>query len=180
MATVPFATDNSTVPVVDADARTFWYAGNFVQVPVDSADTDGRFAVVETVARPGSEPPLHVHHREDETFIVIEGEVQVTCGGKDYRLGAGDVKFAPRGIPHTFRILTPEARMVNVITPGGFENFFRTLGWPAGVGAMPPAGSRRRSIAWPRWRASSASNWRNHAASFAPNGPLRQLPNRRE
>ena len=45
--------------------------------------------------------------------------------------------FLPRGIPHTFRIKSPVARMLNYITPGGFENFFSTIGTPATSFELP-------------------------------------------
>jgi quercetin dioxygenase-like cupin family protein len=116
------------------NARELWYLGNRMKIHVDSADTNGQFALIETTIFPGSEPPMHMHTNEDETFLVLEGRLKLIVDGLEYVLNEGESKFAPRGIPHTFQILTPVARTMGVITPGGFEDFFRMLGEPAADG----------------------------------------------
>ena len=136
--------DNQAVQTVAPDARSFWYSGNLMKVLVDSRETAGQLAIVQSIAQPGFEPPLHVHSREDETFIVVEGLLQVTCGGEDHLLRSGQAIFAPRGIPHTFRVQGAQVRMITVITPGGFENFFRALALPDEDGQSPA----------PSWRPS--------------------------
>jgi hypothetical protein len=78
---------------------------------------------------PGGGPPPHIHHREDETFQILEGEYEWTVGGKTFVAKKGATIFAPRGIPHTHRYLgqTP-GRLMCVITPAGFEGFFEEIG----------------------------------------------------
>jgi quercetin dioxygenase-like cupin family protein len=73
----------------------------------------------------GGGPPPHIHHREDETFQILEGEYEFTVAGQTFVAGKGATIFAPRGIPHTYRYLgqTP-GRLMCVITPAGFEGFF--------------------------------------------------------
>ena len=86
-------------------------------------------AVVETHDQPGGGPPPHIHHREDETFQILEGEYEFSVAGKTIRACQGDTLFAPRDIPHTYRYVgkTP-GRLLTVITPAGFEGFFEEIG----------------------------------------------------
>src|SRR5262249_10432053 len=111
--------------------NTYEYAGGTITVLIDSVDTAGAFALIEVMQKPGAEPPLHVHDREDETFYVMEGESAVWVGGEVHPLKAGESIFLPRGVPHTFRVRSEVARALNFISPGGFEDWFRMLGTPA-------------------------------------------------
>jgi hypothetical protein len=86
-------------------------------------------SAVESHDVPGGGPPPHIHHREDETFKILEGEYEWTVGGKTFIAKAGATIFAPRGIPHTYRYLGKTAgRLMCVITPSGFEGFFEEIG----------------------------------------------------
>jgi quercetin dioxygenase-like cupin family protein len=111
--------------------NTYTYAGGTISILVAGEDTGGAFALIEANLQPGSEPPLHVHEREDELFYILEGSVRVIVGGRVHELASGESIFLPRGIPHTFRIQSERARSLNVITPAGFETWFRTIGTPA-------------------------------------------------
>jgi quercetin dioxygenase-like cupin family protein len=113
-------------------ARSIWYNGTLMTTHVDSADTNGAFALLEMAAQTGGEPPMHVHDREDELFYVLEGELKVFRGYEELILRQGDAGFLPRRIPHTFKITSSSARFLVQVTPGGFENYFRELGEPAG------------------------------------------------
>jgi quercetin dioxygenase-like cupin family protein len=123
--------------VLAGNARDLWFLGNSVKVHKDGADTGGQFALIETRLKPGSEPPMHVHQHEDETFLVLEGQLKLTVGGEELILHPGESAFAPRQVPHTFQILTPEVHTIGVITPAGFEEFFRALGEPKQDGRGP-------------------------------------------
>ncbi|HEY2013562.1 MAG TPA: quercetin 2,3-dioxygenase [Bryobacteraceae bacterium] len=130
MATKQIAFTDDIDRVVRLQARSIWYMGSCIKIHADAADTNGQFALLEVLMKPGSEPPLHYHENEDEFFLVLEGELAVTCDGKERILRPGESIFLPRRIPHTFRILTSVARTIGIVTPAGFEDFFRTLGQP--------------------------------------------------
>jgi mannose-6-phosphate isomerase-like protein (cupin superfamily) len=81
--------------------------------------TAGAYAVVEAFVPPGGGPPAHVHRREDEAFLVVEGEFEFNLGGKRVRLNAGGFIFGPRGVPHAFKSVGPTAgRMIGTRLPG--------------------------------------------------------------
>ena len=91
--------------------------------------TGGAFSVVEHPLDPKRLIPPHIHYKEDELSYVVSGQIGVRIGDQDYLAGPGDYVFKPRGIPHTFWNAGPEpARLLEVIWPAGFEDFFAALG----------------------------------------------------
>lgn len=86
----------------------------------------------------GCEPPLHIHHREDEWLYVVEGRITAFVDGRELELAAGDLGCLPRGVPHTYAVDTGTARMLAVNSPGGFVGMFGDVERAIG-GAMPAA-----------------------------------------
>src|SRR4051794_17089726 len=111
--------------------NTYAYGNGFITILAGGEDTGGAFGLFESILKPGSEPPLHVHEREDELLYILEGDVRVKVGDKVHSLSAGDTIFLPRGVPHTFRIKSAVARGLTYLSPAGFVNWFRTIGAPA-------------------------------------------------
>ena len=108
-------------------------AVNILGIPmlirIHGRDTNGVVSAVESHDVPGGGPPPHIHHREDETFQILEGDYEFTVAGKSFAARPGTTIFAPRGIPHTYRYLgTTPGRLLCVITPSGFEGFFEEIG----------------------------------------------------
>ncbi len=122
------------MPATIEALRAFRYMGSDMKIHADSSDSAGKCAVIEVTTYPGCEPPLHIHDDFDELFIVIEGQMKVIRAGVETILGPGESAIVKRGTPHTFKVLTPTLRSIGVITPGGFEDFFRTL-----AGDTPPS-----------------------------------------
>ena len=98
-------------------------------IRIHGRDTGGALSVVESHDVPGGGPPPHIHHREDETFQILEGDYEFMVGGTTILAKPGTTLFAPRGVAHTYRYLgqTP-GRLMCVITPSGFEGFFEEIG----------------------------------------------------
>ncbi len=113
-----------------------------------ATETGGSVAVVEHPLAPGTlAAPPHRHQNEDEASYVLEGTVTVEIGESVIRAGAGSLIFKPRGIFHTFWNDTDEpARILEIITPGGFEKYFEEVAVLAELGA-PPDDPRRRELA---------------------------------
>jgi mannose-6-phosphate isomerase-like protein (cupin superfamily) len=116
-----------------------WFFGMLAEVKASAADTNGQYTLVEVTAPAGLEAPWHVHHTEDEGFLVLEGSVTVVVGDETVELAAGQHGFGPRGIPHTFTIGPDGARMLWVLTPGGFEDLVEAASVPATARTLPPA-----------------------------------------
>jgi quercetin dioxygenase-like cupin family protein len=100
-----------------------------VRFMIDGETTGGAFSLVEHPLPPralGS--PLHTHRNEDEYSYVVEGRVGVQLGDKVVEAGPGDLVFKPRGQQHAFWNAGDEAaRLLEIISPAGFENYFREL-----------------------------------------------------
>jgi len=92
-------------------------------------DTGGRFAVVEHPLAPGIlAGPSHIHHKEDETSYVLEGEIMAQIGDRLIQAPVGTLIFKPKGLPHTFwNQGSAPARILEIISPAGFEKYFEEL-----------------------------------------------------
>ncbi|MDO6435784.1 cupin domain-containing protein [Cyclobacterium sp. 1_MG-2023] len=86
--------------------------------------------IVEWVdnVEPGVGIPPHVHSKEDEIFRIIEGEIEIMVGGNTSILKAGDVAYAPKNIPHSWKVVgTNKAKMITSAFPAGIEHMFQQL-----------------------------------------------------
>lgn len=102
--------------------------GDSVFLKIGGQETGGRYALIEDVTPPGGGTPLHVHHREDEGFYVLEGDYLFEADGHRYQVRAGDFVFIPRDIPHRFRnIGKTNGTMLLTLEPAGLEIFFEEL-----------------------------------------------------
>jgi mannose-6-phosphate isomerase-like protein (cupin superfamily) len=120
----------------EGEAR--WFFGTLATIKLTSERTGGEMTVLEVLAPAGLSAPLHVHYHEDETFWILEGEVTFEVGDERIVAGPGDCVFGPRDIPHRFEIGDEDARMIWVLTPGGFDEFVLAASEPAGELAPPP------------------------------------------
>ncbi|HYI20415.1 MAG TPA: cupin domain-containing protein [Solirubrobacteraceae bacterium] len=116
-----------------------WFFGMLATPRATAAETGGQYSVMEILAPPGLGTPLHVHYNEDEGFYVLEGSVTITVGDELVELGPGQHAFGPRNIPHRFDVGPDGARMLWVLTPGGFEDFVEEASVPAETLTVPPA-----------------------------------------
>jgi steroid delta-isomerase-like uncharacterized protein len=115
-----------------------------------SETTSGAFALMEHWDMPpGFATPYHTHHREDEAFYVLEGEVAFVCDGKWLKTGAGAYVYGPREIPHGFKVIgTGPAQMLILCAPGsGFERFVLEQATPIGEPPSPPDMAKLLSLA---------------------------------
>ena len=101
-----------------------------VRFMISSEQTGGAFAIVEHPIDPLSlAAPYHTHTREDEYSIVLEGEVGFALDDHVVICRAGDTIFKPRNVRHTFwNAADAPARILEVITPAGFEEYFAEVG----------------------------------------------------
>jgi quercetin dioxygenase-like cupin family protein len=123
------------------EGDAIWFLNSRMTVKATGRETGGGFGLTETVVPPGFSPPTHIHHREDESFYVLEGELTIRCGDETHSAPAGSFAFLPRDVPHSFVVEgdTP-VRMLGLITPGGGEGFFIDLGrTPTHDGIPDPA-----------------------------------------
>ena len=119
--------------------RSVWYSGWLMTFLATAEDTQGQFALIEAVARKGNVPPPHIHHREEETFYVLEGEMTVSVGDRTTKAKPGTMVFLPRDVVHSFAIESEQLRMLILLTPAGMEGWFKEFSAPAPAMRLPPA-----------------------------------------
>jgi quercetin dioxygenase-like cupin family protein len=122
----------------DAGLADVWWKTGRIKLKATGEQTGGRFSQVETLDPRGAAPPLHVHHNEEETFYVLEGEVSVMVDGERLDVSAGGFALVPRGVPHAYVVRSEQARMLVTFSPAGFEEAFVDLGVDAAESAEPP------------------------------------------
>jgi quercetin dioxygenase-like cupin family protein len=121
------------------EGEALWAFGCLITVKASSETSAGRVMVTENLAARGAGSPLHVHHREDEWFYVMDGELTFWVGGQVIEAPAGSFVYGPREIPHTFTVSSEQAHFLLVTEPAGLEGMLRTLGEPAPSLTIPPA-----------------------------------------
>jgi quercetin dioxygenase-like cupin family protein len=120
----------------EGEAR--WWFGTLAVIKTTAAETGGQLTVIEVTNPPGFEAPLHVHHRDDEGFWIIEGSATIEVGNTAIEVNAGDYAFGPRDIPHRYTVGEDGCRMLFIMVPGGMEEVVRATSEPAPSRTLPP------------------------------------------
>jgi quercetin dioxygenase-like cupin family protein len=112
--------------------------GDTYTVTVSGEDTNGRFCVVDMHIPPGGGPGLHRHDFE-ETFILMEGEMEATFRGEKSTVRAGETLHIPANAPHKFHNGSSKpVRLICICSPAGQEKFFAEVGVPVASRTTPP------------------------------------------
>jgi quercetin dioxygenase-like cupin family protein len=102
--------------------------GDRVTVKLSAGETVGAATILEIESDPGNGPPMHVHHREDEAYYILEGEYDFHVGGRVIRARAGAFLFGPREIPHRYQVVgASRGRILVFVHPAGLEYFFEEI-----------------------------------------------------
>jgi quercetin dioxygenase-like cupin family protein len=125
------------------EGQATWFLNGLMLTKASVAETGGAYCMMEHRMTAASNPPPHIHNNEEEAFYVLEGEMEVEVGGEAATLTAGGFALAPRGVPHSFRVLSDEVRVLVIAsspggnTNGGTPHFFETVGQPASMLTIP-------------------------------------------
>ena len=116
--------------VPPGEGRSLWVLGELVTCKTTSEQTGGAFSLFEVTTQPGAGPPLHVQHREDESFYVLQGEFKFMVEDRTISAGAGSLIYVPKGTLHAHEnVGEGVGRMLESQTPGGLcEHFFEEAG----------------------------------------------------
>jgi mannose-6-phosphate isomerase-like protein (cupin superfamily) len=96
---------------------------------VTGEDTGGAFDYFIVEVAPLGGPPLHVHHKQEETIHVLKGRYKIRIGDEIFYCDEGGFAYLPSKVPHAFLNLTNEpGEIVVVYTPGGGHKFYEELG----------------------------------------------------
>lgn len=136
----PRAATGAAVPGMLAPElkNSYWYIGHLMSILLSAKDTGGAFSLIHGYEIKGLEPPPHIHTQEDESFYLLDGEITYTAGDSVFQAKKGNWVFLPRGILHSFQVITPQAEVLIHLSPGGFENYFVEMSEPAPEMVIPP------------------------------------------
>jgi quercetin dioxygenase-like cupin family protein len=130
--------DSADLVVPPGHGDGTWHLDALWNWKIPASVSDGAFSLAEQLLPRGSAPPTHRHTREDEAWIVLEGEVSFFLEGQEHLAGSGTYVFGPRGHEHTFLVRSDTARLVTLMIPGACEEFFHTTGHRATSLTLPP------------------------------------------
>ena len=119
---------NNPKIIKDADGNILNVLGDIQTHKIAGSDTGNQLVEWVDNVEPGVGIPPHVHTKEDEIFRVVKGEVELMIDGKTTILGEGDIAFAPKNIPHSWKVVgTEKAKMITSAFPAGIEHMFSEL-----------------------------------------------------
>jgi quercetin dioxygenase-like cupin family protein len=105
-----------------SEGQATWFLTSRMTLKASSESTAGALTVIEVLQAPGGAAPWHVHHREDEMFYLLEGNVLFKCGDELFQAGPGSFVFLPRDIPHSYKnVSETNARWLLMTTSAGAE-----------------------------------------------------------
>ncbi len=123
----------------EGEGEAWWWAGpTLATIKATGKETGGRYTLVEVLAAEGEEASLHVHHREDEAFWILEGELTFQVGDETTKASPGSFLFGPRDVPHGYTVDSGPAGMLFLLSPAGFEEFIYATSEPAKERTLPP------------------------------------------
>lgn len=121
------------------EGRTIAVVGDIYRFLATGDETDGKYAMFDAIVPPGGGPPPHIHSREEESFLILEGEITFTVGDEQVVATAGTFANMPVGSLHSFKNATDQtARMIISVAPAGLEMMFLEVGVPVKLGETPP------------------------------------------
>ncbi len=126
------------IAVGKGEGEARWWFGALAVIKTTAAETGGQLTIIDITNPPGWEAPLHVHHRDDEGFWILEGSATIEVGDTTLEVGAGDYAFGPRDIPHRYTVGDAGCRMLFIMVPGGMEDVVRATSEPAASLTLPP------------------------------------------
>jgi quercetin dioxygenase-like cupin family protein len=125
---------SSTKPTLENSVHYLAHTFSFLAT---GADTGNTYALLHCFFRKGFTPPVHFHQQEDESFYILEGVMDFHLGDKRFTAGVGELVVLPKGVPHSFNLVTDTAKALLLITPAGFETLFKEFGRPAQTLELP-------------------------------------------
>jgi quercetin dioxygenase-like cupin family protein len=137
-------------PDTDESLPHIGVVGDTYTITLTGDETNGRFCVIYMHVPPGGGPGPHRHDFE-ETFILLEGEVEATFRGKRSIVKAGDSINIPSNAPHQFHNgSSSAARLLCICSPAGSDNFFLELGVKVATRTTAPPKLPRRAGSPPK------------------------------
>ncbi len=137
---VEHTTKGAITYVPPGEGKSFWTpGGHMATFKATSEDTGGAYTITEETWPSQVGPPPHIHHTQEETFYILQGEMEFVTDGITTRATAGSLVRIPKGVLRDYRNVGLEpARVLVLFAPGGFEGFFEEVGELVTDSSAPP------------------------------------------
>ena len=146
------------VAQADSGGTHIGLVGDTYTLLLSGRDTAGRYSLIDMYVPPGGGPPPHRHDFE-ESFTILEGEIEATFRGKKQVVRAGETINIPANAPHQFRNASDApARLLCICSPAGQEEFFKEVGVEVAT----------RTTLAPKLDEAAEQAFRKKAAALAP------------
>ncbi len=133
------ANERDAAFVPPGEGKKLWVTDELMTFKASGEDTGGAYSLADSMVPPQGGPPPHIHHRKDEAFWVLGGELEISVGENRFRAGAGSFVHLPRGVLHSYQnVGTAPARFLTLMVPAGLERFFEEVGKPGTDLSSPP------------------------------------------
>jgi len=131
---------NTIVTTGPNDGQSVSVGGNTYRILITGAQTGGAYTAIEMLVPPGGGPGPHAHAAWQESFFVMDGEIEVKSEQGIYTATKGSLVNIPQGgMVHCFRNKTDQlARLLCTVVPAGMDNFFLEFGIPVANGKFLP------------------------------------------
>ena len=126
--------------VPEGEGKMVWMVGtDLISFKATGRTTNGTFALFDSLVLPGGGPPPHIHHRESESFYVLQGEFEFLAEDRWIRASPGSFVHVPKGALHTLKnVGRGVGRLLTLVVPAGLDEFFEELGVPGTDVSDPP------------------------------------------
>lgn len=127
-------TSNDVIKQIQpGEGKSFWVGTSLVKCKAESVITQGWFSLFEVIDQPQNGPPIHVHHRDDEAYYILEGKYEIYRANEPpSKATTGSFIYFPKGVAHTYKNVGKDpGRMLVVNTRPGLERFVEEVGQPA-------------------------------------------------
>jgi mannose-6-phosphate isomerase-like protein (cupin superfamily) len=132
-------TRDNRIALPSGAEKVLWMRNFLIECRAVSEDTGGVLSLLDFTVAPNDGPPLHIHHNEDETFLVLDGTFTIQIGDTTYDVSRGGCVFGARDVKHGFvNTGSSPGRLLVVATPAGLEHYFEEGGGPAQARTLPP------------------------------------------
>ena len=156
MATQMTTTEPYTLRKGSGLSDLWFFGGARLSIKVGGDQTEGRLYQIHVTERHGSGPPLHIHHNADESFYVVDGELDIVVGDDRIEARRGDFVFGPRGVPHAYVARSDEAEFLVTFAPASMDRFVEELG---GIPVVPGEPTPATPYPDPEEFARAVSGW---------------------
>lgn len=127
------------VHVPAGGGESVFLVGDTYTTLLSGAQTGGVFTLLEALVLPEAGPPPHAHHREEETFFLLQGHMVFAVSGETYDAHPGAAIYVPRNVAHSYRnVGEGSAKMLFMYSPAGMEAMFPEIGKRGRRGVVGP------------------------------------------